>query len=68
MEVKERVVGFWEEDKGSFEILDKGKEEKRVQICYGICCCEDKVSAKKPTSIVLQGFVKWDIVVSPFSV
>ena len=30
MEVKKSVVGFWEEDKGSFEILDKGKEEKRV--------------------------------------
>ncbi|KAH3817743.1 hypothetical protein DPMN_119298 [Dreissena polymorpha] len=31
MEVKESVVGFWEEDKGSFKILDKGKEEKRVR-------------------------------------
>ena len=30
MEVKESVVGFVEDDKDSFEILDKGKEEKRV--------------------------------------
>ncbi|KAH3847364.1 hypothetical protein DPMN_089684 [Dreissena polymorpha] len=34
MELKESVVGFWEEDKGSFEILDKGKEEKTIALHF----------------------------------
>ncbi|KAH3787544.1 hypothetical protein DPMN_165670 [Dreissena polymorpha] len=29
MEVKDRVVEFWEEDKSSFEIFETGREEKR---------------------------------------
>ncbi|XP_052212046.1 fibropellin-3-like [Dreissena polymorpha] len=48
MEVKDSVVGFWEKDKGCFEILDKGKEEKRV---YG-CSFVRRINDHEKTGII----------------